>query len=90
MYIENLKEAILSKDQAAVLESLAELKVALNGNTALVDQITSPPVITELHNMLVEHLGVHPRAMMLRARVPGRVRRAVLFVQAMENGVKRT
>ncbi len=89
MYIQKLKETILTKDSAAVLAALGELKNAINGNDALVDEITNPTVITELHNMQVEQLGVHPRMMMLRTRVPGRVRRAVLFVQAMENGVKR-
>ena len=84
-----LRGQILQSNATEVLSLLGNLREELNNNSALVQELTTPAVISELHRLLVEHLKVDPRAMMLKTRVPGRVRRAVLFVQAMENGVKR-
>jgi len=51
--------------------------------------IVDPSVISELHELLVEHLGVNPRAMKLKGRVALRMRRAMLFLRAMRNGVSK-
>jgi hypothetical protein len=55
----------------------------------LIQEVTQPVVITELHTKLIENFGVNRRAMMLKSRVPGRDRRALLFVRAMQNGLSR-
>lgn len=85
--IDMLKEVIEkgSKNQTLmVLDSLID-----NMDEFVAAQITDPTVITELHEMLIEHLGVQPNAMKLKKRVPTRVRRAMLFLRAMRNGVSK-
>jgi hypothetical protein len=85
--IEDLKSLIKANNKSAVL-SLMEMyqKECLGGgDMALI--ITHPPVITELHQLLVEHMKVHPKAMMLKRRIENRKKRAYLFMQAMINGV---
>jgi hypothetical protein len=86
--IDLVKQAILEKDKQKTIELLENLKNSFATDEMAMQIITMPPVITELHQMLMDNLGVHPRAMQLRARVPNRGRRATLFVQAMINGVK--
>lgn len=85
--IDTLKTAILSKDKELVKEELTALKDIVLTDDETMAELTSPAVITELHEMLVEHLGVNQRLMQLRNRVPHRRRRAALFAQAMLNGV---
>ncbi len=85
--VDLLKEAIEngSKNQTMiVLDNLIE-----NVNEDIALHITDPATITKLHEMLVEHLGVNPQAMKLKQRVPNRMRRAILFLRAMRNGVDR-
>lgn len=86
--IDTLKDAILSKNKDLVISELSSIKSQIENNTGdLAQLIVSPAVITELHNMLIDNLGVVRRTMQLRARVPHPHRRALLFVQAMINGV---
>ena len=85
--IDKLKESILSKDKKAVLESLEQLREEIIVNDDTMSLITAPASITELHEMLVEHLSVNQRLMQLKNRVPNRKKRAMLFVQTMINGV---
>ena len=85
--IDILKEVIEkgSKNQTLmVLDNLIE-----NLDEFLAREITDPATITELHELLIEHLDVQPRAMKLKNRVPLRPRRALLFLQAMRNAVDR-
>lgn len=85
--IDILKEVIEkgSKNQTLmVLDSILE-----NLDDEMIRMIVDPETITELHAMLVEHLGVNPQAMKLRQRVSLRNRRAMLFLQAMRNGVNK-
>lgn len=88
--VEKLHEAISSEDKKRVVEELESILAALQAkNPELASVIIHPPVITELHNRLVEVFQVPRRAMMLRNRVPGRDSRAILFTKAMLNGMKR-
>lgn len=85
--IDMLKEVIEkgSKNQTLmVLDNILE-----NLDAELAKEITDPSVISELHNMLVEHLGVQPNAMKLKSRVALRMRRAMLFLRAMRSGVSK-
>jgi len=86
--IEAVKSAILTKDREKTVEALTALQLALPNDEESIARIIMPVVITELHQMLIDNLGVHPRAMLLKARVPNKNRRANLFVQAMINGVR--
>ncbi len=85
--IDILKEVIEkgSKNQTLmVLDNIIE-----NLDDDLILEIVNPETITELHEMLVEHLGVNPNAMKLKNRVQLRNRRAMLFVKAMRSGVSK-
>lgn len=84
-----LNESIEGGDVELTTEILEDLLQEALSNQYLAKWITEPANITKLHEDLVEHLGVHPRTMQLKDRIPHRQRRAVFFLKAMVNGVKR-
>jgi len=86
-----LKEAILAGNKDNVLTMLVQMKedCLVIENVELVQDVTSPAIISELHGLLIEHLGANNRNMLVKGRVPNIRKRAYCFVQAMENGVKR-
>lgn len=83
-----LKEVIQKKSKEQTLLVLDNIETHLNDE--MVVEITTPAVITSLHELLIEHLNVVPHAMKLRKRVPLRRQRALLFVRAMKNGVSKS
>jgi glycerophosphoryl diester phosphodiesterase len=85
--VEKLKEDILVGAEET-LATLEEIEANVTRDIELLNEILSPPVITELHEMLVDHLKVNQRQMRLRRRVPVAKTRALLFVKAMIVGVK--
>lgn len=85
--IDKVKNAIVSQDRELVIEALLNLQAEVLITTDVAVELTQPVCITELHEMLVEHLGVNQRLMRLRTRQPNLKRRAHLFAQAMINGV---
>lgn len=85
--IDVLKQLILKNEKQPVIEYMEALKSECLTTVELSNTVTTPVVITELHKMLVEHMGVNQRAMQLRNRIPNTTRRAMLFLQAMINGV---
>ena len=85
--IDELKAAIIAADKQLVLSKLEELKNLMLADDELSMVIVQPATITELHTLLIEHMGVNPRAMRLNVRVPSLRKRAFLFVQTMTNGV---
>lgn len=89
-HIQSLLDALENRDLAEAKASLQlMLDSAQQKDMALIQEVTQPVVITELHTKLIETFGVDRRAMMLKNRVPGRDRRALLFVRAMQNGLNR-
>ena len=88
--IEKLKEAIVAKDKTRTLLLVLQLKESVATDLVAVKWITQPVNLKDIHDSLVEHLGVPPKAMMVKHRVPNQQRRGLLFVQAIENGVRRT
>ena len=89
LLLKKLDEAILDKDVEQTLACILVLKEQVKANAELIKTLTEPTVIRRLHEMLVEHLEVPPKLLLLGKRVPNRHRRAILFVQTMENGVRR-
>ena len=85
----HLKECINLKNVEKTNEALATLLEVVRKDSEAVKHITEPVVISGLHRMLVDNFEVQPRAMLLKTRVSNRVRRAILFVQAMQNGMKK-
>ena len=85
--LENLKEKIEEgdADKALVAIDLVIEKLPTDGD--LMTEILSPAIITELHELLIEHLEVSPRAMQLNRRFPNSRTRAVMFAKAMRNGI---
>jgi hypothetical protein len=87
---DELKKAIRNGDKEKAHELLGEMEQAIiEGNAEIMTEVTSPSEITELHNLLTEHLGVPPRTMMVKGRVTTRRSRAILFCRAMKSGVAR-
>jgi hypothetical protein len=87
---DNLKDAIRAGDKVLTLSLLEELEhKILQGDSESVNELIRPVEITELHKLLTEHLGVQPRAMLVKGRITTRPRRALLFCKAMQNGVNR-
>ena len=85
--IDQVKAEIQSKDKVRALAALISLQEDLLQDDELSVQVCMPVVITELHSLLTEELGVNPRLMQLRGRQPIAKKRAYLFAQAMINGV---
>ena len=87
--LETLMESIKDGDNEKTFEEMTDLLEVSLSDPYLAKWITEPANITQLHEDLTEHLGVSPRMMQLKNRIPHRQRRAVFFIKAMLNGVKR-
>ena len=88
--IENFIEKIESEDAEKAVEAIDLILEALGTDTDLVAEIVDPTIITNLHELLIEHLNVVPRAMQLNRRFPNSGARAVMFSRAMRNGIVHT
>lgn len=88
--IEQLKDALTERNLADTKNALESISVGITEkDTSLIQEITAPPVITDLHKQIGECFGVPQRAMMLKNRVSTTQRRALLFVKAMQNGLSK-
>ena len=85
--LENFKEKIEEGDAEKALAALDLVIEKLPDDGDLITEILSPAIITELHELLIEHLAVPPRAMQLNRRFPNSKTRAVMFAKAMHNGI---
>lgn len=85
--IENLIEKIELEDADKSLAAIDLIIEALPTDTDLQVEITDPATITNLHQLLIDHLEVAPRAMQLTRRFPNQGTRAVMFARAMRNGI---
>ena len=88
--LENFKEKIETGDSQKALDALDLVIEKLPADGDLITEILTPAIITELHELLIEHLEVKPRAMQLNRRFPNSVTRAVMFAKAMHNGISHT
>jgi hypothetical protein len=85
--LENLKEKIEEGNADKSLIAIDLVIEKLPSDVDLTNEILSPAIITELHELLIEHLEVAPRAMQLNRRFPNSKTRAVMFAKAMRNGI---
>lgn len=85
--IENFIEKIETEDADKALAAIDLIIDALPSDEDLIVEIIEPEIITKLHELLIEHLDVAPRAMQLTRRFPNRGTRAVMFARAMRNGI---
>ena len=85
--LENLKEKIEEGNADKALVAIDLVIEKLPSDNDLTMEILSPVIITELHELLIEHLEVAPRAMQLNRRFPNAKTRAVMFAKAMRNGI---
>jgi len=88
--IEKLKTNILDNNAEAVLEDLEQLEAEARSDGTVMKAVLSPPVITELHELLEEHLGVNRRLMQIRRGNHSPKSRAILFIMAMKMGVSKS
>jgi hypothetical protein len=87
MIIQELKDAIKERNISLVSEKLAQLEQEVHSNPQVLVEFLKPVTITELHKLLKE-MGVNPRLMQVRRRVAMPKPRAILFLKAMQIGVK--
>ncbi len=89
--IENFIEKIETGDSEKTLAAIDLIIEKLEATTDedLRNEILNPEIITNLHNLLIEHLEVAPRAMQLNRRFPNANTRAIMFAKAMRNGIVR-
>ena len=85
--IENFIEKLELEDATKSLAAIDLIIEAIPTDNDLAAEITDPGIITNLHELLIEHLDVAPRAMMLARRFPNQGTRAIMFARAMRNGV---
>ena len=88
--IENFIEKIETGDSQKSLDAIDLIIEKLDSDIGLVAEILNPAIITNLHKLLIEHLGVAPRAMQLNRRFANSGVRALMFTKAMRNGVQHT
>jgi len=86
---EMLYEAIDNKDASRALLIVLQLKEMVRTDPVAVKWIVDPTNIKKLHDNLSEKLEVPSKMMMIRNRIPHRQKRAHLFVQAIENGIRK-
>ena len=83
-YIEQIKTGDAEKALKAIDMIIEKLEAA---DEELRNEILNPEIITNLHELLIEHIGVAPRAMQLNRRFPNAGVRALMFARAMRNGI---
>ena len=78
--IENFIEKIETGDSEKTLAAIDLIIEKLEATTDedLRNEILNPEIITNLHNLLIEHLEVAPRAMQLNRRFPNANTRAII------------
>lgn len=84
-----LEDAILNKDKSRTMALIVRLKEEVRTDPVAVKWIVDPKNLTHLHDILEEHLEVPRKVMRVSIRHPNRQRRAYMFVEAMEHGVRR-
>jgi hypothetical protein len=85
--IENLIEKIELEDAQKSLDAMDLIIEKIPTDDDLAAEITDPATITKLHQLLIDHLGVAPRAMQLTRRFSNTGTRAIMFSRAMRNGI---
>lgn len=89
IYIKHVIECIESGDPNKAHNALIELGDLLLKDKSVAVMLASPPMITEVHKKLMEHLAIPDRLLLLRNRVPNVHRRAVMFNAIMIAAVKK-
>lgn len=85
--LEYLTEKIEEGDADKAIAAIDLILEKLPTDSDLGREILDPTIITGLHEALIEHLAVEPRAMQLNRRFPNANTRALMFVKAMRNGL---
>jgi hypothetical protein len=85
--IENFIEKIETGDGEKALAAIDLILEKLGDDVDLIVEICNPEIITNLHQQLIDHLDVAPRAMQLNRRFPNTGVRALMFTKAMRNGI---
>jgi hypothetical protein len=84
-----LEEAITNKDKTRTMTLVQMMKEEVRTDPVAVKWVVDPKNLTHLHDLLEENLGVPRKLMRVSGRSPNRQRRAYMFMDAMEHGVKR-
>lgn len=84
-----LEQAIVNKDKVRTMSLIATMKEAVRTDPVAVKWLVDPGNISRIHELLEEHLEVPAKVMRVSGRAPNRQRRAYMFMEAIEHGVKR-
>ena len=68
---------------------VVKLREAVERDPAAVKWIVEPRNIKTIHDSLVNGIGISPKSLMIKGRVPNRQRRAIMMVHAIERSVKK-
>jgi hypothetical protein len=82
-----LVSSLESNDMTLLEDNLMVVKEECKYNRHMARWLTTPVIITEIHDKLIKNYEVDPRALRLRRRVGNVHHRAELFCQAMLNGI---
>lgn len=84
-----LEEAIVNKDKTRTMSLVTMMKEEVRTDPVAVKWVADPKNLSHLHDLLEENLKVPRKLMRVQGRSPNRQRRAYMFMEAMEHGVRR-
>ena len=90
---ELLLETIKSKDALKSMAQVQQFKENMRDmeeGANYVLYILEPKNLTRLHNALINHLDISPRALKIKRSLMSRTQKAVLLIRAMEIAIRRT
>lgn len=85
--LENFKEKVIEGNAEKALAAIDLVIAKITTDAEMASEILQPVIITELHQLLIDHLSVPPKSMKLTRRFPNNKTRALMFSKAMRNGV---
>jgi len=83
------ESAVADGDAQKTLAISMQLTEQVRSDPLAVKWLTTPANIKHVHEILVDGLGVPPKTMMIKDRVPNTQKRAHLFAKGIENGIRR-
>lgn len=85
--LENFKEKVIEGNAEKALAAIDLVIEKITTDAEMASEILQPVIITELHQLLIDHLSVPPKSMKLTRRFPNNKTRALMFSKAMRNGI---
>jgi 2-phospho-L-lactate guanylyltransferase (CobY/MobA/RfbA family) len=84
-----LFDTIEAKDINKTLMLVVHLKEKIKSDAVAVKWLSEPANLKRLHDALIEHLDIPQKVMLIKGRFPHRQQRALLFIEAIEGGIRK-